>query len=36
MRYTEDTLKSWTSPLSQTEEQRVVNTVKMIKDTVTS
>ena len=36
MRYTEDTLKSWTSPLSQTEEQRVVNTVKMIKDAVTS
>lgn len=36
MRYTEDTLKSWTSPLSKTEEQRVENTIKMIKDAVTS
>lgn len=36
MKYSEDTLKSWTSPLSKTEEQRVQNTVKMIKDAVTS
>ncbi|MGX8700591.1 nucleotidyltransferase domain-containing protein [Caproiciproducens sp.] len=36
MKYTEDTLSSWTSPLSQTEEQRVENTIRMIKDAVTS
>ena len=36
MKYTEEILKSWTSPLSQTEEQRVKNTVLMIKDAVTS
>lgn len=36
MKYTEEILKSWTSPLSQTEEQRVENTVLMIKDAVTS
>lgn len=35
MKYTEDTFMSWTSPLSQTEEQRVENTVLMIKDAVT-
>lgn len=32
MRYTETTLSNWTAPLSQTEEQRVENTVNMIKD----
>lgn len=36
MKYAEETLKSWTSPLSQTEEQRVENTVQMIKKAVTS
>lgn len=36
MRYTETTLKTWIAPLSQTEEQRVENTVKMIKDAVLS
>lgn len=36
MRYTEETLESWISPLSQTEEQRVVNTIKMINNAVTS
>ena len=36
MKYSENTLKSWTLPLSQTEEQRVENTVRMIKDAVTS
>ena len=35
MKYTEDTLKVWTSPLSNTEEQRVENTVSMIKNAVT-
>lgn len=34
MKYSEDVLKSWILPLSQTEEQRVENTVKMIKDAV--
>ena len=36
MKYTEDTLKFWTSPLSKTEEQRVENTVLMIKDAIIS
>jgi hypothetical protein len=36
MRYSNDTLQFWTSPLSTTEEQRVENTVSMIKDAVTS
>lgn len=31
MRCTEQQLQSWTSPLSQTEEQRAENTIKMIK-----
>lgn len=35
MKYTEETLKTWTSSLSQTEEQRVENTVSMIKNAVT-
>ena len=35
MKYTEDAFISWTAPLSQTEEQRVENTVLMIKDAVT-
>lgn len=34
MRYTEETLCSWTAPLSQTEEQRVENTVKMIRNAI--
>jgi hypothetical protein len=36
MKYAEETLNYWTSPLSQTEEQRVENTVRMIKDAVNS
>jgi hypothetical protein len=36
MKYTEGTLKSWILPLSQTEEQRVKNTVLMIKNAVAS
>lgn len=36
MRYSESVLQSWTSPLSQTEEQRVENTVRMIREAVTS
>lgn len=36
MKYSEATFSAWTSPLSQTEEQRVDNTVRMIKDAVTS
>lgn len=36
MRYSEDTLQRWTAPLSSTEEDRVQNTVRMIKDAVTS
>jgi hypothetical protein len=36
MRYSEDAFKSWTLPLSQTEEQRVVNTVEMVRATVAS
>ena len=30
MRYTEETLQSWTTPLSRTEEQRAENTINMI------
>ena len=30
MKYSESTLQSWTSPLSETEKQRVNNTIKMI------
>ncbi len=36
MIYVEEKLKTWTAPLSQTEEQRVENAVRMIKETVTS
>lgn len=36
MIYSEDTLQFWTSPLSNTEEQRVENTVSMIKNAVTT
>lgn len=36
MRYSESVLQSWTSPLSQTEEHRVENTVRMIREAVTS
>ena len=36
MRYSESVLQSWKSPLSQTEEQRVENTVRMIREAVTS
>lgn len=36
MKYTEDTLQFWTSPLSNTEEQRVKNTVSMIKNAVST
>lgn len=34
MRYSEDTLQSWTQPLSKTEEDRVENTAKMIKSAI--
>lgn len=34
MRYNENTLLSWTLPLSSTEEARVENTVRMIKDAI--
>ena len=34
MKYTESTLSSWTSPLSQSEEERVENTIRMIKSAV--
>ena len=36
MKYAENTLKAWTAPLSNTEEQRVENTVSMIKNAVTT
>lgn len=36
MKYSEDTLQKWTAPLSSTEEKRVENTVRMIKDAVSS
>lgn len=36
MRYSESVLQSWTSPLSQTEEQRVENTVRMVREAVSS
>jgi len=36
VKYSEATLSAWTSPLSQTEEQRAENTVRMIKDAVTA
>ncbi|WP_436802039.1 nucleotidyltransferase domain-containing protein [Streptococcus dysgalactiae] len=36
MKYSESTLQSWTSPLSETEKQRVNNTIKMIKDAISS
>lgn len=36
MRYSESVLQSWISPLSQTEEQRVENTVRMIREAVIS
>ena len=34
MKYSEDTLVSWTAPLSQTEEQRAENTIRMIKSAI--
>lgn len=34
MRYTEQLLQSWTSPLSETEEQRAENTIEMIKSAI--
>lgn len=36
MKYTEYTLSSWTSPLSQSEEERVENTIRMIRSAVSS
>lgn len=36
MKYSEQTLKNWTAPLSQTEEQRAENTIRMVKDAITS
>lgn len=36
MKYTDITLQSWTSPLSKTEEDRVTNTINMIKNAVNS
>lgn len=34
MKYTEQTLQSWTAPLSQSEEQRATNTIKMIRSAI--
>lgn len=34
MRYSEETLKFWTAPLSKTEEERVDNTINMIKSAI--
>lgn len=36
MKYKEYTLNSWTSPLSQSEEERVENTIRMIKNAISS
>ena len=36
MRYPENTLQSWTNPLSETEENRVENTIRMIRDAIQS
>lgn len=36
MKYTEDTLKSWINPLSKTEEERVDNTIRMVKSAINS
>ncbi len=36
MKYSETTLQTWTVPLSSTEEERVENTIKMIKDAIRS
>ena len=36
MRYSENTLQSWTNPLSETEESRVKNTIRMIRDAIQS
>lgn len=36
MKYSEQTLKNWTALLSQTEEQRAENTIRMVKDAITS
>jgi hypothetical protein len=34
MRYSENTLKGWKDPASVTEEQRITNTINMIKSAV--
>lgn len=34
MKYSEQTLQNWTAPLSQTEEQRAENTIKMIRNAI--
>lgn len=36
MRYSENTLQSWTAPLSETEKNRVENTIRMINDAIQS
>lgn len=36
MRYSESTLQAWTAPLSLTEEKRVENTIRMIRDAIKS
>lgn len=36
MRYSEDTLKSWSSPLSEAENQRVKNTISMIESALSA
>lgn len=36
MKYSEQTLQNWTAPLSQTEEQRADNTIKMIRNAINS
>lgn len=34
MKYTEETLRAWTNPLSKTEEERVDNTIRMVRDAI--
>lgn len=34
MKYSEETLQFWTTPLSKTEEERVDNTINMIKGAI--
>jgi hypothetical protein len=36
MKYSEDVLKTWTYPVSNTEEQKIENTIYMIKSAINS